>query len=435
MTTHDIIIAGAGPAGLGAALKAASLGLNAALIERRSRLAPLTRACSEGLLYDEFYFGDSISLNRDRGTIDFKHEAWSLAYTGKTRSVSSFINVSRSGKRMKLVRENSLPIHLVFDKARYLEENLERAVAAGVTFLPDRNVTAVETGPEGVTVHTNKDSFRAPFLIAADGHNSACARFTGFNRGRTFYGTLTAACWHITGFEPPEQAHMHLLEGADDPSVFCICPRAEEDQWSVVISGFSRSPDYRGRFEQVQRSSALARYFKSVRCLGRSACVLNLCEPMKNPCGNRIFIVGDGAWFGQTSNTHAALTGSRAAACIHHALTKSITGEDAYEPYRSWWTEHFVKYLTTPSGANMFELLTAAELDEFFSCMPDAITASMEPKKCGRLLGAFFGQLLPELQKKNPALVGKIAAIQRQGVDEAWREKQKTGFPVRGGGE
>ena len=116
----------------------------------------------------------------------------------------SFINVSRSGNRMKLVRENGLPIHLVFDKGRYLEENLSRAIAAGVSFFPNQNVTGIETSPDGVTVHTNKDSFRARFLVAADGHNSLCARFAGFNRERKFYGTLTAACWHITGFEPDE---------------------------------------------------------------------------------------------------------------------------------------------------------------------------------------------------------------------------------------
>jgi len=431
MKTYDIIIAGAGPGGLGAALQAASLGLKAALIERRSRLAPLTRACSEGLLYDEFYFGDSIAVNKEKGAIDFKHNDFSLSYTGKTREVPSLINVSRSGNRMKLVRENSLPMHLVFDKGRFLEENLNRALAAGVSFLPDRNVTGIDTSPDAVTVHTSKDSFRARFLIAADGHNSLCSYCAGFNRERKFYGTLTAACWHIRGFEPEEAAHIHLLEGSDDPSVFCICPRAQEDEWSVVISGFARKPDYQKRFEQVQNSSSLARYFNTVKVLRRSACILNLMEPLKNPCRDNVFIIGDGAWFGQTSNTHAALTGAKAAECIHTALLNRLSGDEIYLPYRTWWTENFVNYLKVPGGGNIFELLTADELDDFFSYMPDEIIASMEPKKAGQLLAAFFQKLLPEIQSKKPALVQKIAAIQQQTADEAWQEKRKTGFPVK----
>ena len=144
-------------------------------MERRSRLSPITRACSEGLLHDEFYFGDSITVNKAQGTIDFKHSGFSLAYTGKTRAVPSFINVSRSGNRMKLVRENGLPIHLVFDKGRYLEENLERAIEAGVSFFPNQNVTGIETSPDGVTVHTNKDSFGRGFLSLPTGTIRLCA--------------------------------------------------------------------------------------------------------------------------------------------------------------------------------------------------------------------------------------------------------------------
>ena len=195
-----------------------------------------------------------------------------------------------------------------------------------------------------------------------------------------------------------------------------------------MISGFASKPDYGKRFEQVQNRSALSQYFKKVQVIRRSACILNLMEPLKNPCRDNVFIVGDGAWFGQTSNTHAALTGAKAVECIHTALHNRLSGDEVYLPYRSWWTENFVNYIKVPGGANMFELLTADEIDEFFSYMPDEIVASMEPKKAGQLLAAFFQKLLPVIQSKNPALVQKIAAIQQQTTDEAWQEKQKTGF-------
>lgn len=427
MKTYDVIIAGAGPAGLGAAVQAASLGLSALLIERRSRLAPLTRACSEGLLYDESYFGDSISVNSDTASIDFATSGLSLAYSAETRPVPAFINVSRSGSRMRMVREQCRPIHLVFDKSRYLEENLARAVAGGVVFLADHTVVGLQRHDDGLIIRTHRDEFRGRFLVAADGHNSMCARFAGFDRRRRFYGTLTAACWHITGFDPPEQAHIHLLEGADDPSVFCICPRFVPGEWSVVVSGFKRGRDYQRRFEQVQESSPLARWFSGVRVRHRLACILNLYEPLADPCGGNVFVVGDGAWFGQTSNTHAALTGARAVECI----ASGLRGDAVYEPYRSWWTENFTKYIRTPGGANMFEILSAQEIDRLFSYMPAEITASMEPKRCSRLLGDFFQKLLPEIALQEPSLVKKIAGIQQQSVDEAWCEKQKAGFPVK----
>ena len=416
---------------MGAALQASSLGLSTALIERRSVVAPLTRACSEGLLHDEFYFGDSITVHRDTASIDFNHAGLSLAYSGETYAVPAFINISRSNRHMRMVREAGLPIHLVFDKARYLEENLRRAVDAGIVFLPGHTVVGVDTNDGGVTVQTHRDRFRARFLIAADGHNSMCARFAGFDRDRKFYGTLTAACWHITGFEPPERAHMHLLEGADDPSVFCVCPRVAPDEWSVVISGFTRAPDYQRRFAQVQTASPLAQWFRGVRIQRRLACVLNLYEPLADPCGGNVFVVGDGAWFGQTSNTHAALTGAKAVECIGKALQERRTGDAAYEPYRRWWTENFTNYIRTPGGANMFEILTAAEIDRLFSYMPAEIPASLEPKKCSRSLGEFFQKLLPEISKEDPAFVEKIVAVQQRSIDEAWREKRKAGFPVR----
>ncbi len=430
MKSYDILIIGAGPGGIGAAAKAASLGMKAAVIERRGRLSPLRRACSEGLLYEEFYFGDSISINKTGGCIDFRDSGLSLTYTGETRGVESFINISPSGSRMKLVREGGGPIHLVFDKCRYIEENLERARAAGVDYFPGQSIEGLKTLPDAVEMQTSKDSFRSRFLVAADGLNSSCSRLAGFEKERIFYGTVTGACWLITGFDPGENAHIHLLEGSDNPSIFCICPRVTEGQWSVMISGCARNPDYEKRFGQVLTESVIAKYFQKVRVLGTAACVLSLRSPIENPCRDNVFIVGDAAWFGQTSNTHAALTGAKAVECIYAALQGNRTGDDVYEPYRAWWSEHFTNYLRVPSGANMFELLSADELDRLFSYMPESIPASMEPKASGRLLGAFFQKLLPEIMKKDPELVQKIAAIQQLPADTVWADKQQAGFPL-----
>ena len=432
MANFDVAVVGAGPAGLGACLKAASLGLKVVLIERRSRLSPITRACSEGLLYEEQYNGDAIRINRDKGRIEFMNSGFSLRYTGPIREVPYFANISYRGSRMKIVRDDGKPIHLVIDKGRYLEENLEDAIKAGVSYFPDRTVVDLDHAPQGITIRTDKDSLQARFLIAADGHNSICARIAGFNLERQFYGTLTGACWHIQGATPEDAAHIHLLEGKDNPSVFCMCPRVDDGEFSVMISGFSPDPHYAERFEQVKHNSVLSPIFKQGVTVKRTlACVLNLFHPLNNPCRDNIFIVGDAAWLGQTSNSHAALSGARAAECIGAALLNGGAADEACRSYRQWWEENFVNYTKVPGGGNIFDELTRDEIDELFSYMPAEIPGSMEPRKAKQLLGAFFQKLMPEIQQKNPALVQKIISIQQKSVDDAWAEKRRQGIPVR----
>jgi flavin-dependent dehydrogenase len=432
MAIFDVTIVGAGPAGLGACLTAAAIGLKTALIERRSRLSPIRRACSEGLLCEEAYNGDAIRVNREKGLIEFVNSGFSLRYTGPVREVPYFANISYRGNRMRIVRDDGKPIHLVFDKGRYLEENLEDAVKAGVSYFPDRTVVDLDHAPQGIIIRTDKDSLQTRFLIAADGHNSICARIAGFDRERQFYGTLTGMCWHIRGARLEDAGHIHLLEGKDDPSVFCMCPRVDDGEFSVMISGFYPDPHYAERFEQVKHNSVLSPVFKQGVTVQRElACVLNLFQPLSSPCRDNIFIVGDAAWLGQTSNSHAALTGARAAECISDALQNRCSTDEAYRHYQAWWEENFINYAKVPGGGNIFEELSRDEVDELFSYMPDEIPGSMEPRKAKLLMGALFQKLMPIIQQKSPALVQRIVSIQQKTVDEAWAEKRKYGTPVR----
>jgi len=430
MKKFDIIIVGAGPGGLAAAYEAACRGLSVALIERRSKLSPITRACSEGLLVDEEYYGDSVSLSSDDGYIRFKNSDTRIKYTGALREVPYFTNVSANGGRMKMVREDNKAIHLVYDKGRCLEENLEVCIKAGVIFLPNETVVELNTESEQVFVRTNKDVYKARFLIAADGHNSVCARLLGFNKKREFYGTLIGMCWHLKGFEPPEPAHIHLVEGKGGPSVVCFCPRVNENEYNVMISSFSKGYKYLEKFEQVRTKSALSRMFnKKIEIVRKSACILNLLSPIKDPCRDNIFVVGDAAWMGQTSNTHAALCGVKAVDSICSALNEKKVGNEVVRGYRDWWNDNFVPHIKEP-GVNMFEELESEEIDELLSFMPDSILGSLEPNRAQKFMGSFFQKLLPEVQKKSPELFERIVLVQQKSSKDVWERKRKMGFPV-----
>lgn len=430
MKEYDLIVVGAGPAGLAACLKATAEGLKVALIERKSNVIPLTRACSEGLLFEEYYHGDSVSINREEGRIEFNNSKFSLKYTGKWGEIPYFANISYKGRYMKIVREDHKPIHLIFNKGRLLEENLEEVINRGTSFFPNQMVIDVKSSPEEVTITTNKRNFTGSFLIAADGINSLCARIAGFNIDRAFKGTLTGGCWHIRGFEPEEDAHIHLVEGKDAYPIFCLCPMIDKGKYNLFIGGYAHHPQYWQRFEQVKNHSILSPYFKKkVEVLHRLACVLNSYYPIENPCRDRIFIVGDAAR--GSSNSHSALTGFKAAESIAHAIQQKFEGEEVYHEYSQWWNENFIQYLSPASGGNILEELSRDEIDELFSYMPDEIEGSMEPKKAGELLGKFFKNLLPEVQRKTPTLFQKILTIQQKKPEEAWKERREMGFPVR----
>ncbi len=426
MKKYDLIVVGAGPAGLSAAYAAAEKGLRTALIERRKNLSPLTRACSEGILVDEEYYGDSVSVCREAGEIQFKNSGLKIKYSGPVREVPFFANVSASGRRMKMVREDRKPIHLVYDKGRCLEENLSLCRKVGVDFLPEQTVCGLDQKTETVHVQTGSNDYMARFLIAADGHNSVCAKLAGFNRDRHFYGTLMAACWYIKGFNPPEPAHIHLVEGNQGPAIFCLCPRVAEDEYNIMISSFSNGYDFPGKFDQVRNSSVLSGQFnKKIEVLGKSACVLKLMSQIKDPCRDNMFIVGDAAWMGQTSNTHAALCGVKAVDSICSALKSGGAEKDCCREYRDWWNAVFVPNIKVP-GVNMFEVLDSEEIDALFSFMPDSIPGSLEPGQAQKLMGSFFQKLMPEIQQKNPKLFARIVSIQQMCSEDVWEKRREN---------
>ena len=60
MSYYDVAIVGAGPGGLHAANWSAKKGLKVALIEKRKDISKMTRYCSEHIILDEGYNGDTI---------------------------------------------------------------------------------------------------------------------------------------------------------------------------------------------------------------------------------------------------------------------------------------------------------------------------------------------------------------------------------------
>ncbi len=157
MTDADLIVAGAGPAGLATALYAALAGLRAVVLEPRQ--GPVDKACGEGLM------PGAVRALSELGISPQGHTIRGIRYTDGHRVVDASF---RHGNGLG-VRRTSLQSLL-----------LEAAQDAGVEVVASRAVD-ISSDVDGVSV----DGRRARYLAVADGLHSPIRRQLGLERSST----------------------------------------------------------------------------------------------------------------------------------------------------------------------------------------------------------------------------------------------------------
>ena len=194
---YDVVIVGAGPAGLMAAKTAGESGLKIALLERKTEISKVRRTDAGVIALNEYIYGQVVTFNRKTQTLVFPVSGFSLKYEGSWNDNRyGFHFYSPGGKRFmvgdwaKLKKDpvkNSRGVAL--SKGLLLQGILGDAQSYGVEYFPDTNAMGVTTTSDGVLVETNKGEFRGRFVVAADGVNSRIVRSLGLNKQREFLST------------------------------------------------------------------------------------------------------------------------------------------------------------------------------------------------------------------------------------------------------
>ena len=118
---YDVIVAGAGPAGLLAAKALAQNGFDVAVLERKADMSAVTRACGQSLLPpNEYFFGDLFHYNARDGRFCFPLMGLSFPYTGPVKSLQAWHMFSPGMNSMQFGGVQEAPIALSYDKETML---------------------------------------------------------------------------------------------------------------------------------------------------------------------------------------------------------------------------------------------------------------------------------------------------------------------------
>jgi menaquinone-9 beta-reductase len=168
----DVLVVGAGPAGLSAAIAATRQGLRVEVIDAMK--PPIDKACGEGLLPGSLESLTALGF-------DLKHDLHQterallhgIRFIGDSTAPNyATIQAAFPAGPGRGIRRTAL--HQLL---------LDRAASLGVRFHWENTLRNIATNNKIATIHTDTQTLHARYLIGADGHRSRVAAFAGLATG------------------------------------------------------------------------------------------------------------------------------------------------------------------------------------------------------------------------------------------------------------
>jgi flavin-dependent dehydrogenase len=286
-TQPDVLIVGAGPAGLAAAIASARQGLQVEVIDGMK--PPIDKACGEGLMPDSLESLTALGFSMKELLHTESYPLRGIRFCDSKSAVeASFPTNSGRGIRRTVLHE------LLVD----------RAAALGVRFRWENSVQSIESTISGNLVRTNRQTLSARYLIGADGHQSRVAAAMG----------LTDATVHSRRIGLRQ--HYSITPWTDFVEVYWndhgqayVTPISSTE----VCVAFVSNTRFPSSVEALKHFPALAHRLASAQPNGASRGSMTLGRTLRRVATGNIALIGD------ASGSVDAVTGAGMALCFRQA--------------------------------------------------------------------------------------------------------------------
>ncbi|MBE6050238.1 MAG: NAD(P)/FAD-dependent oxidoreductase [Clostridium sp.] len=422
----DLLIIGAGPAGLMTAKTAANLGLKVTIVEKNKDFKQLRRACSAQFILDDGYENEFIKLTNDK--ILFTKNNFEVNYKGKLVEVKNKYYTSPSGHRIHFALPNQKAFALKFDKRKLLSDLYEECLGLGVdvrmSTLASKGVDKGDYVEVELKDNSKRYTLKAKKVVIADGVNSRMANRLGFNKGRTHFATALTGKYilkNISGIEPNSWNLFYGKAFFSNAPVIIGPSLLGDDTFEVTISGStSLRPD--DIFDKVINNSPLKENFKNATLIDKQGCAVKAFSSMKVPYKNNVLVIGDSAAFVEVEVQGALMCGYHAAMAINDELQ----GKNGFENYTNWWKNAFEfnsdEYLLVSQGYALVPTYTDEELDYLFALVENQILeGTYSQYKTPKLIWDAILKHTDKIQKEKPDIYYKIKKMNTMTLTDTFK--------------
>lgn len=415
----DLVIVGAGPAGLMTAKRASELGLKVIIIELKKDISKVKRACSSQFVTDYNYENEHIKVENNK--IKFPNNNFEINYTGPLLNIIDNFHHSPSGYKIHFAHPDHRSFAIKFDKGHLLSNLWNECEKLGVKLMLE---TIAYNGKDlgdyvkiDVKNHNKSSSILGRKLVIAEGANSKLTGIFGFNKNRKYYGSpLIFSCImeNTTGFTP--QSWNQFYSSKYHPFAEIMIESALEGNNAIELT-IMGTKDLRPNilFDKFINESPMSYHFTNSKIIEKRGYFVKSFDSLKKPYNNNVLIIGDSAAHVEVIVQGALMCGYHAA----NAVNDELNNKNGFEEYTIWWNKSFdfnhgdpLEFVKLYGALGMRPNYCDDELDYMFSLLENEILSGdfsqfQIPKTVWKSILSHKSQI----QSERPELWNKIIPI------------------------